>query len=86
MDRPLKPIAALRLLAVLVTAALAAALFMPKGSAAASFLIGAALGLNVGVLVMLWQSDLEWHEKSEPDETIHITPRPQPPTDPPTAP
>ncbi|HUE05611.1 MAG TPA: hypothetical protein VMR62_39075 [Bryobacteraceae bacterium] len=61
--RLLRPIAGLRILTVGVTLLLAAVLFLAKGSPLVDFLIGAALGLSIGVQTMVWNTQLEWHDK-----------------------
>ena len=65
----IKPITALRLLNAAIAILLIGALFLPKAN---NFLVGVALGLNVGVLVTLWNRQLQWQDGCDRGETIEM--------------
>jgi inner membrane protein involved in colicin E2 resistance len=70
MEPLLQPITALRVLTLTVTILLIAVLFLvlPKGSLAASFLLGAAIGLSIGVQTMVWNKKMDWQDKGSRQE------------------
>ncbi|HKE27221.1 MAG TPA: hypothetical protein VKB88_32925 [Bryobacteraceae bacterium] len=73
MDPVLKPIFGLRLLTVAVTILLIAMLFLlPKSSPALGFLVGAAIGLSVGVQTIVWSRQLRWRDNESRGGTIQM--------------
>jgi len=68
----LKPISALRLLTLAVTILLVAAFFLPKGSFSVAFLLGSATGLSIGVQVIVWNRQLQWHDETHRSDTIQM--------------
>jgi hypothetical protein len=70
----LRPISALRLLTLAVTILLVTALFLSEGSFSVGFLLGAAVGLSIGVQAMVWNKQLQWHDEADRSDTIQMNP------------
>jgi hypothetical protein len=72
MEPLIKPITALRVLTLMVTILLIAVLLLllPKNSFAPAFLLGAAIGLSVGVQTMVWSKQLQWRNEPGPPSSL----------------
>ena len=68
----LTPISALRFLTLAITVLLVVALFLPRNSFAMGFLVGVAVGLSIGVQTMVWNKQLQWHDRSDSSDTIRL--------------
>ncbi|MBZ5585291.1 MAG: hypothetical protein LAQ30_24425 [Acidobacteriia bacterium] len=68
----LKPVVALRVLTLSSTILLVSAIFLPKASFAAGFVVGLALVFGIAVQKIVWNSSLHWSEKPERGETIQM--------------